>query len=67
MHDAAYITDMYITRGTHGIADYWNDVSYANIDLAGSVVKGWYTIAHTQAEEVAKARWDRFSDWRGSR
>ncbi len=33
--------------GSHGIADYWHDVSYGNIDLAGSVVRGWYTMPVT--------------------
>ena len=62
VHDTAYITDMFLTRATHGVADYWNDISYSNIDLAGSVVKGWYTIAQNKAQEIAKSRGDRFSD-----
>jgi hypothetical protein len=61
-HDVAYMTDMFLNRGTGGVADYWNGVSYANIDFAGSVVKGWYTISQTQAQEVAKGRWDRLND-----
>jgi len=61
-HDVAYIQDMFINRGTHGVADYWNDISYSGIDLAGSVVKGWYTIPQTKAQQLTKARWDRFND-----
>src|SRR5215831_19054496 len=42
LHDPQYFADMYVNRGTGGVADYFNDVSYGNIDFAGSVVKGWY-------------------------
>ena len=62
VHDATYIRDMFLSRGTGGVADYWHDVSFANIDFAGSVVKGWYTIAQTTAQEGPKQRWDRFND-----
>jgi len=63
VHDAAYITDMFLSRGTGGIADYWHDVSFANIDFAGSVVKGWYTIAQTVAKaSVPMHRRDPFDD-----
>jgi hypothetical protein len=44
-----YYADMFLNRGTHGIADYFHDISYGNIDLAGSVVKGWYRENQTHA------------------
>ena len=62
VHDPAYFADMFINRGTGGVADYWSDVSFGNIDFAGSVVKGWYTIPLTTAQETAKERWPRYSD-----
>ena len=58
----AYYADMFINRGTGGVADYFHDVSYGNIDFAGSVVRGWYRQSQTQAQEVAKGRGDRFND-----
>lgn len=30
--------------GELGALDYWNDVSYANFSVSGTVVKGWYTL-----------------------
>jgi hypothetical protein len=62
IHDPAYFADMFINRGTGGVADYWNDVSFGNIDFAGSIVKGWYTVPLTTAEEAAKDRWPRYND-----
>jgi hypothetical protein len=58
----AYYADMFINRGTGGVADYFHDVSYGNIDFAGSVVRGWYRQSQTQAQEVARGRGDRFND-----
>jgi hypothetical protein len=55
-HDPQYYADMYINRGTGGVADYFSDVSYGSIDFAGSIVKGWYTLDQTLAQEQAKVQ-----------
>jgi hypothetical protein len=53
---------MFVNRGTGGLADYWHDVSYGNIDFSNSVVLGWYTESATTATEVAEGRWARYND-----
>src|SRR3954451_16557251 len=40
--------------GTRGAFDYWKEVSYNQLDLTGTVVKGWYTVDKTVAEWQAK-------------
>jgi hypothetical protein len=45
-----YYEDLYTRHGTGGLADYWNDVSFGNIDLTGSRVFGWLTMNHTTAD-----------------
>src|SRR4051794_848503 len=40
--------------GTGGAFDYWKQVSYNQLDLTGTVVKGWYTVDKTVAEWQAK-------------
>src|SRR5215470_11735125 len=62
MHDPQYYADMYVNRGTGGVADYFNDVSYGNIDLAGSVVKGWYTENRTVLQAQTEDKQDRHLD-----
>jgi hypothetical protein len=39
-----YFEDLFTTAGENGLADYFRDMSYGKVTLAGSVVKGWYTI-----------------------
>ena len=43
--------------GSGGLADYWRDVSYGAINLSGSVVRGWYKMPFTYAQEMKKDRW----------
>jgi hypothetical protein len=47
---ADYYEDLYTRHGTGGLADYWNDVTFGNLDLTGSRVFGWLTMNHTTAE-----------------
>jgi hypothetical protein len=51
-HNVAYYQDMFSETGAgrHGVFDFWKNVSYGNLDLAGTVVKGWYTADKTAAE-----------------
>jgi hypothetical protein len=45
-----YYEDLYTRHGTGGLADYWKDVSFGNLDLTGSRVFGWFTMNHTTAD-----------------
>lgn len=58
-HDAAYYKRMLLQSGTGGLADYWHDVSYANLNMDGSVVMGWYTMAQTKPQMDGLDRWGR--------
>ncbi|MFI7634947.1 choice-of-anchor P family protein [Nonomuraea sp. NPDC049400] len=51
-HNVAYYEDMFSQSGAgkKGVFDYWKDVSYGNLDLTGTIVKGWYTADKTVAE-----------------
>ena len=37
-------------NGQGGMFDYWRDVSYGQLSVSGTVVKGWYTVPKTVAE-----------------
>jgi hypothetical protein len=41
--------------GQGGMFDYWRDVSYGSIDLAGSNVFGWYTMPFSVADQERSA------------
>jgi len=45
--------------GMGGLADYFNDQSGGRITLQGSVVRGWFTMAHTLEQDGMLSRWDR--------
>jgi hypothetical protein len=51
-----------IKTGTHGLADYWHDMSNGIINLNGSALAGWYTEPHTIAHELAVDRPTRYND-----
>lgn len=47
-HDMAYYAGMY--RNTYpGLDHYWREVSYGQMDLAGSQAAGWFTLPKNQA------------------
>jgi hypothetical protein len=48
----SYYQDMFSESGAgkNGVFDFWKTVSYGNLDLTGTVVKGWYTADKTVAE-----------------
>jgi hypothetical protein len=52
-HDPAYYRDLIANRGTGGLSDFLATVSYGNSDLTPTVVKGWYAMPFTQAQEEA--------------
>src|SRR6266849_6830604 len=48
-HSAAYCQDLFSDTGAgkKGLFDFWKDVSYGNLDLTGTVAKGWCTVPMT--------------------
>jgi len=60
-HPPQYYQDMFSETGAGqlGVFDYWRDVSYGNLDLTGSIVKGWYTAPITVAEFNGRRRQER--------
>ena len=56
-HDLAYYRDLAVNGGTGGLADYWRDLSYQNVNLAGSEVRGWYTVPKTTVQWQGLGRW----------
>ncbi|HET7720286.1 MAG TPA: Ig-like domain repeat protein [Acidimicrobiales bacterium] len=59
-HTPAYYEAMFneTGNGQGGMFDYWRDVSYGQLSVSGTVVKGWYTVPKTVAEWNALARGD---------
>lgn len=58
-NSADYYRNMLLREGTGGVADYWHDISYGNLNVNGSVVAGWYTIPQTVAQGRALGRWEK--------
>ncbi|CAF4132529.1 unnamed protein product [Rotaria sordida] len=58
----AEIKEKFFTRGTGGVADYWNDISNGLVNFDSSSVNGWYTISETKEQQLKKSRIDRFDD-----
>jgi len=57
-HPRSYYDDEFTASGAgkQGLFDYWKAVSYGQLDLTGTVVKGWYTLDKTVAEWQALTR-----------
>jgi hypothetical protein len=57
-HPPSYYEAMFneTGNGQGGMFDYWRDVSYGQLSVSGTVVKGWYTVPKTVAEWNALAR-----------
>jgi M6 family metalloprotease-like protein len=51
-HPPSYYEAMFneTGNGQGGMFDYWRDVSYGQLSVSGTVVKGWYTVPKTAAE-----------------
>src|SRR6266513_1458432 len=45
-----YYVDLYTRNGLGGLCDYWREVSGNALDLTGSKVFGWFTMAHASTE-----------------
>ena len=60
--DPNFFRDMFFRRGTGGLADYWDSVSYGAINLNGSAVRGWYTVPMTVEEARNRSRDDKYND-----
>ena len=56
--DVKYFQDLFSETGAgeSNVFDFWKDVSYGNVDLTGTVVKGWYTAKTTVAQFNALPR-----------
>lgn len=56
--DVQYFQDLFSETGAgeNNLFDYWKDVSYGQLDLTGTVVKGWYTAQKTVGEFNALPR-----------
>src|SRR5947209_2988096 len=52
-HPRSYYETMFneTGNGKGGVFDYWRDVSYGQLSVSGTVVKGWYTIPNTTVTE----------------
>ena len=51
----AYFEDLFgATRP--GLADYWREVSYGQISLAGSRMVGWYTLPRPSDRPIGTRR-----------
>ena len=44
----------FVTRGNHGINDYFHDTSYGNMNIDGSQVFGWLDLPYTLAQDKAR-------------
>lgn len=57
-HPKSYYEAMFneTGNGQGGVFDYWRDVSYGQLSVSGTVVKGWYTVPKTKAEWDALGR-----------
>ena len=57
-HPKSYYEAMFneTGNGQGGVFDYWRDVSYGQLSVSGTVVKGWYTVPKTKAEWDALKR-----------
>jgi hypothetical protein len=42
-----------------GLFEYWRDVSYGNLSIAGTVVKGWYTLSMTKYQYSGLTRYNK--------
>ena len=45
-----FYEDLFTRGGTGGVVDYWREVTFGNLDLTGSRVFGWLTMAHDSTE-----------------
>lgn len=63
-HDARFFENFLTSAGagTGGLGDYYADQSYGLVKLTGSVVRGWYTMAYTLAQESPKSRDQKIQD-----
>jgi hypothetical protein len=48
-----FYKDLFTKPGASGLCDYWKAVTSGNIDISGSSVFGWLTMAHASAEARA--------------
>ncbi|MBP2476230.1 hypothetical protein JOF53_005102 [Crossiella equi] len=52
--------------GLGGLHDYFADQSQGKVSLAGSAVRGWYTMPYTLEQQRGKDRWTKIQDCVGT-
>lgn len=55
-YNHAYFQNMY-SNAYPGLDDYWQEVSYATANIAGSAAVGWYTLPHPRSYYFDGANW----------
>jgi hypothetical protein len=60
-----YFRDLFVTRGTGGLNDYWTDASLGGINLDTTEIFEWHTIEQNRADFLS-ARPDRGSKIQGA-
>jgi hypothetical protein len=62
-HPRAFYDDQFTASGAgkQGLFDYWKTVSYGQLDLTGTVVKGWYTAEKPAGTPLTVAQWNALS------
>jgi hypothetical protein len=56
----SFYDDQYTASGVgkQGLFDYWKTVSYGQLDLTGTVVKGWYIAERPAGTQLTVAQWN---------
>jgi len=59
-HPRSFYDDQYTASGAgkQGLFDYWKTVSYSQLDLTGTVVKGWYIAERPAGTQLTVAQWN---------
>ena len=59
-HPRSFYDDQFTASGVgkQGLFDYWKTVSYSQLDLTGTVVKGWYTAQRPAGTPLTVAQWN---------
>jgi hypothetical protein len=56
------VQNMVLQHPTESLDAYWKSASYQGVNLAGTVVRGWYTMPHDVSEYPARGRIQTWND-----
>jgi hypothetical protein len=62
---ADYFKDLFVTKGTGGLNDYWTEASLGSINLDGTKIFGWRSVDQTRTDFLS-TRPDRWSKIQGA-